>query len=70
MNEFLNSPMSKDKSVKVKRYENKRFDTSAETYKFSIKEWVDRTDSPETLKLHSKLPFLGLTIKKKATISK
>ena len=70
MNEFLNSPISKDKTVKVKRYENKRFDTSAETYNFKTEEWVDRTDSPETLKMHSKLPFLALKINKNATISK
>ena len=52
LNKFLDSPIAKDKEVEVIRYEDIRVDTGAHTYSFKVNEWLDRSDSSETLKMH------------------
>jgi len=67
---FLESPITKDKIVEVRRYDDTRVDTGSRTYSFQADDWLDRSDSPETLIVHNNLPFLALTINKRVTVSK
>ena len=70
MTYYLSGYITNDKNLEVIRYEDIRVDTGARTYQFKVDEWLDRSDSPETLTMHKNLPFLGLTINQRATISK
>ena len=67
---FLENPMAKDKTIIVRRWENVKVDTKWKGYGFILQEWHDMSDSPETLKGHSRIPILGLNISKHVTISK
>lgn len=60
----------KDKIIEVVRYENVRVDTGGRTYNLTNEEWLDRSDSPETINLNDNLAFLGLDITSSASISK
>ena len=62
MTYYLSGYITNDKNLEVIRYEDIRVDTGARTYQFKVDEWLDRSDSPETLTMHKNLPFLGLTI--------
>jgi len=66
----LDSSISKEKIIEIKSYVEKRVDTGEKTYIFEADEWLDLSDSPETLILHSNLPFLALTIDRRVTISR
>ena len=67
---FLDNPITKDKTIEVRSYVETRVDTGGQTWDFNVNEWLDRSDSPETLSMHTNLKFLGLTINKRVTISK
>ena len=66
---FLENPIAKDKTIR--RWENVKVDTKLKSYGFILQEWHDdMSESPETLKPHSRLPFLVVNICKHVTISK
>jgi len=46
---FLDSNIAKDKSIEVSKFVNQRVDSGGRTYRFKIDEWVDHSDTPETL---------------------
>ena len=62
--------MMKDKTIELIRYENVRVDTGGRTYNLVNEEWLDRSDSPETVDMNDNLPFMGLNITTTASISK
>ena len=67
----MKKDIGKDKTVEVVRFEDRKIETAKRCYNFKVTDWIDRTDSPETIKVHSNIPLLGLTLNKlPITISK
>ena len=54
--------IGKDKEVEVSRFVEEKVVTSEKTYGLKVDEWLDRTDSPQTLNLNKDIPFLALDI--------
>ena len=67
---FLDGDIAKDKRIEVSKFVNTRVDTGGRTYQFKVHEWVDHSDTPETLASHADLPFLALEISSNISISK
>ena len=67
--QFLNSDIAKDKQVETSKFVNERVDTGGRTYQFNVNEWVDHSDTPESLASHANLPFLALQISSNISIS-
>ena len=57
---LLDNPITKQKTVDVVTYVDTKVVTKNRTYTLGVDEWLDRSDSPETLLAHRQLPFLGL----------